>query len=86
MQRLGFEERQVVNLESNYDGQLRRAEQFKVIGYDIPQGNLAAYFPETNILVPINHFADRSNTPISKSVVVKVKTLGGRANRHLAFL
>ena len=78
MQRLGFEEKQVVNLESNYDGHLRRAEQFKVIGYDIPQGNLAAYFPETNILVPINHFADRSNTPISKSVVVKVKTLGGQ--------
>lgn len=72
MGRMCFEERQVVNLESNYDGQLRRAEQFKVIGYDIPEGNLAAYFPETNILVPINHFADRSNTPISKSVVVKV--------------
>lgn len=63
----------VVDVVSNYDGKQRRAEKFKVLSYKIPKGNLAAYFPETNMLVPINHFAHKSNTPISKSIVVKVE-------------
>jgi len=68
----GFSELEVIDLQSNYDGVIRKAENFKIIGYDIPKGNLAAYFPETNPLVPINHTAEGSNTPISKSVIVKV--------------
>ncbi|WP_318343871.1 FdhF/YdeP family oxidoreductase [Flagellimonas baculiformis] len=63
----------VVNLHSLYDGIQRTAEQFLVIPYDIPKGNMAAYFPETNLLVPYNHFADKSNTPISKSIKVTVE-------------
>ncbi len=63
----------VVNIISNYDGKLRTAERFLVVPYNIPKGNLASYFPETNVLVPINHFADKSNTPISKSVVVQIQ-------------
>ncbi|WP_421897866.1 FdhF/YdeP family oxidoreductase [Marinoscillum sp.] len=72
MVKLNLQQEDVVDLVSRYDGVERRACQFKVIAYDIPEANLAAYFPETNILVPINHFADRSHTPISKSIVVKV--------------
>ena len=68
----GLAKEQVVHLESNYDGQIRRAENFKIVPYNIPRQNLAAYFPETNMLVPINHFADGSRTPISKSIVVKI--------------
>lgn len=64
---------EIVDMVSNYEGKERRAEQFKVLSYNIPEGNLAAYFPETNMLVPINHFADKSNTPISKSIVVRVE-------------
>ena len=64
--------RQIVDLSSNYDGTERKAENFILIPYNIPAGNLASYFPETNVLVPYNHFADKSNTPISKSVVVKI--------------
>ncbi|MDT7827062.1 FdhF/YdeP family oxidoreductase [Pricia sp. S334] len=63
----------VVNIQSNYDDTLRTARNFKVVPYNIPKGDLAAYFPETNVLVPYNHFADKSKTPISKSIVVKVK-------------
>ncbi|REE01197.1 FdhF/YdeP family oxidoreductase [Marinoscillum furvescens] len=73
MKRKGLKEEQVVHLTSHYDGVERRAECFKVVPYDIPEGNLAAYFPETNLLVPINHYADKSNTPISKSIVVRVE-------------
>ncbi|MBO0324332.1 FdhF/YdeP family oxidoreductase [Muricauda sp. CAU 1633] len=63
----------VINLYSNYDGVQRTAEQFLVIPYEIPKGNMAAYFPETNLLVPYNHFADKSQTPISKSIKVTVE-------------
>lgn len=67
---------EVVDLVSNYDDTERRAEQFLVIPYNIPKGNVAAYFPETNMIIPYNHFADYSNTPISKSVVVRVEKRG----------
>ena len=75
MKQLHLKKLDVVNLCSEYDGKLRKANKFLIIPYDIPEGNLAAYFPETNILVPYNHFADKSNTPISKSIVVKIEKL-----------
>lgn len=73
MEARGLQRGQHVRLSSNYDGTLRQARNFLAIPYNIPKGNLAAYFPETNVLVPHNHFADRSGTPISKSVVVRVE-------------
>jgi molybdopterin-dependent oxidoreductase alpha subunit len=60
---------------TNGDGQLqeRRAKDFKVVGYSTPQGNAAAYYPETNPLVPLDHTAARSNTPVSKAVVIRLE-------------
>jgi anaerobic selenocysteine-containing dehydrogenase len=63
----------VVDITSTYDNTVRTARNFRIIPYNIPKGNLAAYFPETNVLVPYNHFADRSKTPISKSIKVNLK-------------
>ena len=71
----GLHKMDVVDIHSNYNNTQRTAHKFLVIPYKIPKGNLAAYFPETNVLVPYNHFADRSKTPISKSIKVNlVKT------------
>jgi hypothetical protein len=42
------------------------------VPYDIPKGNVSAYFPEANPLVPIGSVAKVSNTPTSKYVVVTV--------------
>jgi anaerobic selenocysteine-containing dehydrogenase len=70
MKNQGLNKMDVVDISSFYDDIKRTAYKFLVIPYVIPQGNLAAYFPETNVLVPYNHFADRSKTPISKSIVV----------------
>ncbi|MEM9649411.1 MAG: FdhF/YdeP family oxidoreductase [Bacteroidota bacterium] len=69
----GLESRQVVDLISNYNGKQRRAKHFKVIPYNIPSGNLCSYFPEANVLVPIDLYADQSQTPVSKSIVVRVE-------------
>lgn len=74
MEKLGLKKLDLVNLTSEYDGVIRRANTFYAVPYDIPQGNLATYFPEANTLVPINHFADLSHTPISKSVKVRIET------------
>ncbi len=63
----------VVDLYSEYHGKVRDAKRFIVIPYDIPQGNVATYFPEANSLVPVNEYADKSFTPISKSVIITIK-------------
>jgi len=52
------------------DGQERRADRFKLVSYDIPRGNLAAYYPETNPLVPLTSVAVNAGTPTSKSIPV----------------
>lgn len=64
---------QVVDLTSHFDdGIERKANHFIVVPYDIPRRCTATYFPETNVLVPIDSTADRSNTPVSKFVRITV--------------
>ncbi|EFP68069.1 MAG: FdhF/YdeP family oxidoreductase [Ralstonia sp.] len=52
------------------DGTTRRADGFRLVAYDIPRGCLAAYYPETNPLVPLSSVADQARTPTSKSIPV----------------
>ena len=54
------------------DGISRRVRGLQVIDYDIPEGTLAAYFPECNALIPLWHYAEESKTPAAKSVPVRV--------------
>ena len=63
----------LIDIESLYNGKKRIAKKFHVVPYNIPSQNLACYFPEANVLVPINEFAFKSQTPISKSIRVKIK-------------
>ncbi|MVU80754.1 FdhF/YdeP family oxidoreductase [Nocardia sp. ET3-3] len=79
--RLGFGEGDRVDLVSEWtapDGhaEQRIAENFRLVAYPTPPGNAAAYYPETNPLVPLDHVAERSNTPVSKAIPIK---LVGRA-------
>lgn len=69
----GFNKMDVIDIVSTYEGIKRRANKFLIVPYNIPKGNLAAYFPETNMVVPHNHFAHDSYTPISKSVKVHLE-------------
>ena len=59
------------------EGEERRATDFRVVAYSTPVGNAAAYYPETNVLVPLDHTAARSNTPVSKAVVIRVEPWAG---------
>ena len=70
---LGMEAGERVDLESlGEDGVQRTAKGFLLVAYDIPRGCLAAYYPETNGLVPLSSFAERARTPTSKSIPVLV--------------
>ncbi|WP_432463712.1 FdhF/YdeP family oxidoreductase [Agarivorans sp. QJM3NY_33] len=72
---LGFKEGALVNIETLWaDNIERKVKGFKLIAYDIPQGNVAAYFPEANPLVPLMSKGDLSDTPTSKSVAVVLTT------------
>ena len=68
---LGMHAGDRVDLESLADDGVRRqAKGFLLVEYDIPRGCLAAYYPETNALVPLSSVAEESRTPTSKSVPV----------------
>ncbi|ORM55226.1 CbbBc protein [Pantoea conspicua] len=82
---LGFSEGQNVDIETLWnDGITRRVSGFKLVPYNIPRGNLAAYYPETNPLVPLNSFGDGSGTPTSKSVPVKLELSSALADQRIA--
>jgi anaerobic selenocysteine-containing dehydrogenase len=69
---LGLADRQVVDLVSTWeDGIERRASGFRLIAYPAARGSAASYYPETNVLVPLDSVADISNTPTSKGVFVR---------------
>lgn len=74
---LGLADGDRVDLVSEFAGgngiEERRANDFRVVGYPTPRGNAAAYYPETNPLVPLDHVADKSNTPVSKAVVIRLE-------------
>ncbi len=72
MQRLELDKNSYVDIVSSFKGKERMVKRFRVVAYDIPRGCLAAYFPETNPLVPIDSYADKSHTPTSKSIVVSL--------------
>ena len=75
---LGFAEGDFVDLVARWedDDVDRVAENFRLVAYDTPRGSAAAYYPETNPLVPLDSTAIGSNTPTSKSVIVSLVPAG----------
>ena len=72
MKKRGLSRGDAVDLVSHYQGRTRIARHFVAIPYPIPPTCVATYFPEANVLIPIDSVADKSNTPTSKSVVVTI--------------
>ncbi|HME76074.1 MAG TPA: FdhF/YdeP family oxidoreductase [Mycobacterium sp.] len=71
---LGLADRQLVDLISTWDGGVeRRAKGFRVVAYPAARGSAASYYPETNVLVPLDSVAELSNTPTSKGVFVRLE-------------
>jgi molybdopterin-dependent oxidoreductase alpha subunit len=82
----GLKDGSRVDLVSEFtdgDGQVheRRAKDFLVVAYSTPVGNAAAYYPETNTLVALDHVAEKSNTPVSKAIVIRLERAASGAER-----
>jgi molybdopterin-dependent oxidoreductase alpha subunit len=73
IKKAGFEPGEKVDLFNYHGGKERAARMFVVVPYNIPERNTATYYPETNVLVPIESVAEKSNTPTSKLVFIKIK-------------
>ena len=83
IQRLGLTAGQKVDLVSLWDdGIERRVEGFTLLAYDTPPGQAAAYYPETNPLVPLASRGELSHTPTSKFVAIRV--LPARTSSEIA--
>jgi formate dehydrogenase major subunit len=74
LQAMGLRADDLVDIVACWDdGRDRRVHGFRVVEYDTPVGTAAAYYPETNPLVPLDSAAEGSNTPTSKSVIVRLE-------------
>jgi len=68
---LGLKDGDWVDIKTVWDdGQQRHADKFKLVAYNIPRGDIAAYYPETNPLVPLSSVSLNAGTPTSKSIPV----------------
>ncbi|MFI7483621.1 FdhF/YdeP family oxidoreductase [Kocuria sp. M1R5S2] len=76
---LGFEDGQLVDVHGEYvDGKDRVLRRFRLVAYPTARGCAAAYYPEANILVPLDDTVKGSNTPVSKGVIVRLEhAVGG---------
>jgi len=70
---LGLADGETVDIVSEWGDGERRAKGFRIIAYPTAKGCAAAYFPEANVLVPLDSTADGSNTPTSKQVIVRLE-------------
>ena len=73
----GVKEGDVIALEApSPDGRVRRRPGLIATVYNIPRGCLGAYYPECNVLIPIEHHAEESHVPAAKSVPVVIRREG----------
>ncbi len=71
---LGLEDGQRVDIHSEWaDGVDRVLPGWRIVAYPTAKGCAAAYYPEANVLVPLDSVAEGSNTPVSKSVIVRLE-------------
>ncbi|WP_102795398.1 FdhF/YdeP family oxidoreductase [Bowmanella denitrificans] len=83
IQRLGFAAGDKVDIISLWeDGLERRISGFELVEYDTPGGQAAAYYPETNPLVPLESYGDGSYTPTSKFIAIKLEK--AKADKQIA--
>ena len=72
----GWKSRHIIDIVSHFEDGERRSDGWQLIAYDIPRGNIATYFPEANVLVPLESTAEKSNTPTSKWIICSLHEPG----------
>ncbi len=71
---LGLADGQYVDVYGeHHDNQERVLRNYRLVSYPTAKGCAAAYYPEANVLVPLDSVAEGSNTPVSKHVIVRLE-------------
>ena len=70
---LGFVEGDSVDIISLLSGADRRVENYRIVAYPTPVGAAAAYYPETNVLIALDHHGPAAQTPAAKSIPVRLQ-------------
>src|SRR5277367_4526697 len=73
---------QIVDIYSHFEGEVRKAPRFAIVPYAIARRSAAAYYPETNVLVPIRSVAAKSNQPAAKSIRITLCPTDSSAALH----
>jgi molybdopterin-dependent oxidoreductase alpha subunit len=68
MQAMHLQAGQIVDIYSHFEGEVRKAPNFAIVPYAIARRSAAAYYPETNVLIPIRSVAAKSNQPAAKCI------------------
>jgi molybdopterin-dependent oxidoreductase alpha subunit len=75
---------QIVDIYSHFEGEVRKAPRFAIVPYAIARWSAAAYYPETNVLIPICSVAAKSNQPAFKCVRITLTPADGEEALHFS--
>src|ERR1700757_3769680 len=70
---------QIVDIYSHFEGEVRKAARFAIVPYSIALRSAAAYYPETNVLIPICSVAAKSNCPAFKCIRITLTPAAPKA-------
>jgi molybdopterin-dependent oxidoreductase alpha subunit len=77
-----FKAGEIVDIYSHFEGEVRKASRFAIVPYAIARRSAAAYYPETNVLIPIRSVAAKSNQPAAKSIRITLRPAEPPEARH----
>jgi len=72
MEALNLKAGQIVDIYGHDEEEVRKAPRFAIVPYAIARRSAAAYYPETNVLIPICSVALKSNQPAAKCIRITV--------------
>ncbi|MDN6619666.1 MAG: hypothetical protein L0L02_08610, partial [Corynebacterium variabile] len=75
----GLRDGDMVDIVSSFPDGERRAPDFRVVEYDHSRGGCTTYFPEANVVIPLDNAVTKSNTPVFKSTPIHLEPTGKRA-------
>jgi len=84
MQAINLQAGQIVDIYSHFEGEVRKAPRFAIVPYAIARRSAAAYYPETNVLIPIRSVAAKSNQPAAKCIRITLTPVDGAEALHFS--
>ena len=70
---LGFQDGDLVDMISVFEDGERRLCAYRIVGYPTPSGSAAAYYPEANVLIPLDHHGEDAQTPAAKAIPIRLE-------------